>query len=354
MALMKELKRKRKNKILLFLLFLLAGKIGYTQSQDTGYSLLFYNVENLFDIENTPGKADDEFTPDGARHWRYSQLNQKLLNLSKVILSASGWSPPGMVALSEIENRKVLELLITQTPLNNFPYNIIHKESSDNRGIDVAFIYNENIFYPLTYKYYPIKNDRDSILATREILYVSGILSDTDTLHIFINHWPSRYSGLLETRGKRVLAALTLRRELDSLYRHYKNPKIVIAGDFNDQPFDESISLHLNAQAVSAEIEPDGLYNLAAGWDNNKSGTLKYRSQWFVFDQIMVSGALITANSGLFTKPEYASVVNLPFLIEKDERYGGFKPKRTFTGFSYNKGGFSDHLPVIIKFSVND
>lgn len=352
LALMNALKRKTKIKILFFLLVLFTGNFGYTQTHND-YSLLFYNVENLFDPEDAPGKVDDEFTPEGDRHWRNNLLNQKLVNISKVLLSASGWSPPEMIALCEIENREVLERLKSQTPLKNFPYKIIHKESPDDRGIDVAFLYNADVFYPLDYAGYPVKDDQGSILPTREILYVSGIMAGIDTLHIFINHWPSRYSGLLETQRKRELAALTLRCRLDSLIAHYSNPKIVIVGDFNDQPSDESIVLHLNAQPVSEEIKPDVLYNLSARWGDNKKGTLKYRAQWFVFDQIMVSGTLLKSNAGLSTSPENASVINLPFLLEKDDRYGGFKPNRTFSGYTY-KGGFSDHLPVLLKLNLKD
>ena len=353
LALMNGLKRKRKNKILFFLLFLVTGTLGYSQTEKPGYSLLFYNVENLFDPEDDPLKLDDEFTPDGARHWRYNQLNQKLVNLSKVILNVSGWSPPGMIALCEIENREVLERLRTQTPLKNFSYKIIHQESSDDRGIDVAFLYNSDVFYPLSYVSYPIRNEQGSVIATREILHVSGIVSDSDTLHFFINHWPSRYSGLLETRKKREYAALTLRRRLDSLLLGYRSPKVVVVGDFNDQPSDESVLSYLNAQPVSEKIKPDVLYNLSARWGDNEKGTLKYRAQWFVFDQIMVSGALLKSDDGLSTSPGNASVVNLPFLLEKDERYGGFKPNRTFSGYTY-KGGFSDHLPVLLKFNLKN
>ena len=350
----KELKRKKmKINFLLFFIFTIYLSPVFSQPLTEEYSFMFYNVENLFDSEDDPSVSDDEFTPQGARHWRNSMLSQKLLNLSKVILNAAGWIPPQLIGLCEVENRKVLEMLINDTPLNGYRYKVIHKESPDDRGIDVAFLYNEAEFYPLGYTFYPLKVNRDSVLETREILYVKGIPYGKDTLHIFINHWPSRYSGLLETREYRMIAAQTLRALVDDLYRVHLNPKVLIAGDFNDQPEDESITFYLNAKAVSADLQSKEIYNLSANWKETNLGTLKYRSQWYVFDQIIVSGSLLNASTGLKVQPKNASIVQLPFLLEKDKKFGGMKLFRSYTGYRYN-GGFSDHLPVLLKFTEVD
>lgn len=342
-----------KIKFLLFLLLIFSLSPVFPQSASPEYSFLFYNVENLFDLEDDPFTSDEDFTPHGDRHWRYTLLNQKLLNLSKVILSAGGWNPPPLVGLCEVENRKVLEKLVNNTPLKNVPYRIIHKESPDDRGIDVGLLYNEKLFHPLNYTYYPLRIAQDSVMKTREILYVAGILGGKDTLHLFINHWPSRYSGLLETREYRIVAGKTLRKLVNHLIQNRKHPKIVIAGDFNDQPSDESILVYLNAKPVLEDMEPEEIYNLSFNWVEGNVGTLKYQSQWYVFDQIMVSGSLLNASSGLKIQSEYASIVNLPFLMEEDSKYGGMKPYRTYTGFKYN-GGFSDHLPVLLHLSEAD
>lgn len=322
------------------------------QNSYGSYSVLFYNVENLFDLEDDPETSDEEFTPGGDRHWTYNRLTKKLLGISKVILGSAGWEPPQMIGLCEVENRRVLENLVSGTPLNKFPYKIIHKESPDHRGIDVAFIYNQDVFYPLFYRYFPLKSADGSELATREILYISGVVNETDTLHFFVNHWPSRYGGLLETQPLRNLAAKTLRFHFNQLCEKYRNPKVIIMGDFNDQPADESISVYLGAAGYSDTIEPDNIVNLSAQWVNDTKGTLKYRSQWSVFDQIMVSGALLNADQGLFATPEMAQIVDLPFLLQKDERFGGMKTNRTYVGYSYN-GGFSDHLPVLIQLGLS-
>ena len=196
--------------------------------------------------------------------------------------------------------------------------------------------------------HYPLLSKKDSVLKTREILYVAGIFNKQDTLHFFINHWPSRFSGLLETKPIRIEAARLLRQKVIGLNEKYSSPKIVILGDFNDQPNDESIKDHLGAVKVLDQIEPTSLYNLSADWQGNGFGTLKYQLQWSVFDQIIVSGSLLKTGHGLYTAPENASILKQSFLFEKDEKYGGLKPKRVYIGFKYN-GGFSDHLPVLLN-----
>lgn len=340
---------------ILSIVFLLICFI-FTSSSQTNHeavSILFYNVENLFDNINDPQTEDDSFTPGGDLHWTPKRLNKKLLNISKVILSSSGWKVPDIVAMCEVENRKVLEKLIQETPLKSIPFKIIHKESPDHRGIDVAFIYNSDNFFPLTYQHYPLSDDAHTEIKTREILYVEGIMNGRDTLHFFVNHWPSRYSGLLETKPLRNEAAALLGNKVAVLFKDKNKPKIVILGDFNDNPSDESITGILKAKPLSAEISAGGLYNLSATWKTNESGTLKFQSQWFTFDQIIVSGTLLNASTGLRTSEDNASINSSPFLLEEDEKYGGLKPRRTYYGFTYNEG-FSDHLPVLLKLDFKD
>lgn len=336
------------NRTVLIVLFLLISLCSFPQKNTDKISILFYNVENLFDTKNDPQTEDDEFTPEGDRHWTSKKLNKKLLNISKVILSASGWDAPAIIALCEIENRIVLEKLLTKTPLKSHPYKIIHKESPDHRGIDVAFLYSPKQFYPIEYNFYPLKDKNGTVIKTREILYVLGVLNETDTLHFFVDHWPSRYGGLLETKALRNSAATLLRQKVDELCEIYNSPKIVILGDFNDQPTDESLKNYLKAKPVNSEIANSDLFNLSYNWENHSTGTLKYHSQWSVFDQIIVSGALLNALSGFVAKPKDATILNHPFLFEKDEKYGGLKPKRTYSGYSY-LGGFSDHIPVLLQ-----
>ena len=319
-----------------------------THAQNQKFAFVFYNTENLFDWKDDPATDDDEFTPEGERHWTYNKFEKKINSTSKGLLNAVAWDIPAIVGLCEVENRYVIDRLISDTPLKSIPFKVIHKESPDPRGIDVAILYNSDVFYPLSYDYFPLKEEDGSIRKTREILHVSGILSEQDTIHIFVNHWPSRYSGLLETRPLRNKAADLLREKIDSVLAITPSAKIVIMGDFNDQPTDESIEKHLGAKG---DGQAGTLVNLSAAWMKADAGTLKYQSQWFVFDQIIVSSALLKSDTGIFAEPSWAKIVDAEFLLEPDDRYGGLKPFRTYVGYRYN-GGFGDHLPVKLQLSI--
>jgi len=341
----------RTNSFLLLLIFLFL--IIESPAQEVKYcSILFYNTENLFDWKNDPVVNDDEFTPEGERHWTYQRFQQKILNLSKAILAASAWDQAAVIGLCEIENRFVLEQLISKTPLKTYPFQIIHKESPDPRGIDVALLYNSELFEPFQYDYLPMLNDDGSIRQTREILYVKGKLkSSADTIHLFVNHWPSRYSGLLETEEWRNEAASILKQKTDSLFQINTELNIIILGDFNDQSQDESIYEILQAGTLLGESQPGKLYNLSSGWGDEGKGSIKYQSQWFVFDQVIVSSPLIDQNRSTGIIIPEAKIVQDVFLLETDERYGGQRPKRTYYGYEY-QGGFSDHLPVKLKIEI--
>jgi hypothetical protein len=341
------------NKFLfVFLIFICFTQKSFSQQNTGDFSILFYNVENLFDILDNPETDDDNFTTNGELHWTSKRFSSKVLNISKVILSASGWNVPEIMVFCEIENRTVLERLIKDTPLKTIPYKIIHKDSPDQRGIDIALIYNSKNFVPLEYNYYPLIINGNK-LNTREILYVSGILGGKDTIHIFGNHWPSRYSGLMETKSLRKAAAILLRTKVDEINEKYQSPKIVIVGDFNDNPEDESISEVLRAKKVELPVVETQLYNLFFEKERIRSGSLKFQSQWFIFDQIIISGSILSTNSGIYAKPENAKILVLPFLLEDDLKFGGQKPFRTYNGFSYN-GGFSDHLPILLQLNTSN
>ena len=320
----------------------------FGQDNDFSAIIMSYNVENLFDTDDNPITADDEFTISGMRHWTNYRLHEKLARIAKVIVAVGKWKFPDIVGLCEVENRKVLEMLVAQPTLRSAGYNIIHKESPDRRGIDVALIYRTRFVHPIEYNYIEVNDKEGNMVKTREILYFSCLIAHTDTLHIFFNHWPSRYGGLLETVDGRKNAAGTLKNKVDELYREHINPKIVITGDFNDQPSDESISEVLRTNEYLSAVQQNKLYNLSAFWKGNPVGTHKYQSQWSVFDQIIVSGSLLVYGDGIFCSKDDAHIFNPGFLLEKDTRYGGAKPKRTYVGYKYY-GGVSDHLPVYLK-----
>jgi endonuclease/exonuclease/phosphatase family metal-dependent hydrolase len=307
-------------------------------------NILFYNTENLFDTADDPETLDDEFLPGGERHWTNFRLYKKLNQLSKLILAASGFEPPEIIGLCEVENRFVLEKLLDATPLKSSAYSIIHKNSPDERGIDVALLYRDNRVKPLSYGYIPVLNEKQEQQQTREILYAEFLLPGEDTVHVFFNHWPSRYGGQTETEVFRYQAANALKQATEKVQQKSPSAKIVIMGDFNDEPKNRSLKEVL--QAVEYETFKNGneLVNLSYNW---KQGTIKFRQTWSVFDQIIVSGNLLNPR-GRHTSPNLAKVVALPFLFEDDPKFKGKRLNRTYIGFKYN-GGFSDHLPLLLK-----
>ncbi|MDX9882341.1 MAG: endonuclease [Prolixibacteraceae bacterium] len=328
----------------LILLFLLPSYIfPQNQAEETRYRILFYNVENLFDTEDHPFTNDDEFTPNGDRHWTNKKLEQKIDRLAKVVVAASGaWESPGIIGLCEIENLFVLEKLVGHPLLKKAQYRIIHKDSPDHRGIDVAFLYRKNVFFPENYSAIPITSERGDTIATREILHVSGKFQNEKVFHFLVNHWPSRYGGLMETDADRKRAAGHLKNAIRNIMKNDPDANIICMGDFNDQPQDESLSKVLNAFSPK-DSENAELINLSAEWDNLPTGTLKHQHEWAVFDQFIVSKNLL--------KDCAAGIFSPDFLLEKDPKYAGYRPFRTFNGFRYN-GGFSDHLPIIIEIKV--
>ena len=212
------------------------------------FRLMFYNVENLFDTENDSLTNDDEFLPEGLRFWTNKRYWEKLQHISAVIASIGGWNPPEIVGLCEIENRKVLEDLCFKSSLSNLNYKIIHKESPDPRGIDVAFLYQPKKFKPLTYKAIKITIPFNPGFRTRDILYVKGETKNNDTLHVFINHWPSRTGGQLESEPNRIAVSSILERKLIRFLLSNPVAKIIIIGDMNDYPENKSLTEILNAR----------------------------------------------------------------------------------------------------------
>lgn len=318
-----------------------AGKRG-----SNAIRLVFYNTENLFDPFDDSLTNDNEYTPMGMRGWSYKKFQRKLINISKVFLGIGGWEAPEIIGMCEVENHFVLYKLLTDTPLSKIGYKIIHKDSPDPRGIDVAMIYRPDKFNPVFYKAIPIRFPSDPNGRTRDILYVKGLVMGKDTLHIFINHWPSRYGGYAATKPKRAFVASVLRHATDSLMRMVPDSRIVIMGDFNDEPTDESITHVLEARTDSTQLDSTDLFNMMYRLGGNwKSGSNKFRENWSLIDQVIVSSALLHSKKGLYANANGAHIYDAPFLLMEDKTYFGVKPFRTYLGPRY-LGGFSDHLPV--------
>jgi len=321
--------------------------------------ILFWNVENLFDYHDDTTTLDDEFTGAGAMHWTYSKLRKKLAHVAKTILAAGAWNPPGIIGFCEIENRYVLNKLVYDSPLKPFHYRIIHRNSPDRRGIDVALLYREAIFTPIYSEWISIRFPFDTAVKTRDILYVKGILLHTDILHLFVNHWPSRRGGEKISAPRRNYVASVLRKKIDSIItpppgplpnKGVGEPYILIMGDFNDEPDNESLHTILRAGHPGTTANPTGLVNLMYPKLHHE-GSHKFRDHWGLLDQFIVSGSLINGRNNLRIDPISVTFYKPDFLMKEDLKYLGIKPKRTFLGPRY-LGGFSDHLPVYLDIRI--
>lgn len=333
----------------LILLFFFHYNQAQSQSVNSSgdYSLMFYNTENYFDCENDSLTDDDEFTPTGSRGWNWSRFRGKADRLAKVILAAGKWNPPFAVGLCEIENLNALQYLTNKTALSKFNYKIVHKDSPDQRGIDVAFLYRADLFKPFNYEAIAVTDPLDLSFRTRDILLISGVLNDCDTLHVFVNHWPSRYGGIMETNKYRALAATILKKSITEIRSKYRNAKVICMGDFNDNPKDESLSRVLDAKTADNPNLSGELINLSFPWMTGKIQTIKNQYSWDVFDQIIVSDELLTSTSCV--QILNAEIYHPDFLLEPDTKFGGVKLRRTYVGYKYQEG-FSDHLPVLLRF----
>jgi predicted extracellular nuclease len=307
----------------------------------TNIRIMFYNTENFFDTEDDSITNDNDFTPDGKLHWTPDKYKTKLNNTYKVIAGVGGWQPPEIIGLCEIENKQVLNDLLFETPLSKYSYEIVHYDSPDLRGIDVALLFRSDKCRLLSKEaiYIPFN--------TRNILFSRLLIAD-DTLNIFVNHWPSRRGGEIESEELRIQVATILRHKVDSLSGINADSKIIIIGDFNDEPGNSSISQTLVALSDYNNIINNQLYNLSANLSaKSKTGTYSYQGQWQIFDQVIVSGSLLIPGIGLETKTSNIHIYNPEFLIQTDDRYLSTKPVPTYYGQKYI-GGFSDHLPVYL------
>lgn len=300
------------------------------------FRVMFYNVENLFDTHNNTNIRDAEFTPDGTRRWNNYKYWQKIKKIAKVIKMIGEWDSPAIVGLAEIENDTVINNLIYTDVLKKYKYKFIQRNSPDRRGIDVAFLYRPDKYFPIETKFYPLKNEKGQIMYSREILYTKGIVKGGDTLHFIVVHFPSRYGGYKKSEPKRIRAVNQLLNITDSINRVESNPNIIIMGDFNDTYKNKSI-----------KILETNKYLSRLTYEDRNMGSHKYRGKWSTIDYFFASNRLIDNRSGVYINDKRANIYNNEVLLEEDKKYLGKKPFRTYIGFRYN-GGFSDHLPVYI------
>ena len=315
------------------------------KSEEKLFTIAFYNVENLFDTHNDPDTLDNDYTPEGVLHWTQKRYGKKLYKLGKSI-SRIGYGtskmPPVLVGLAEVENRQVVEELLRSRSLRDQGYNLVHYDSPDERGIDTALVYREKFFRVLKSEAVPllidnVNGERD---YTRDILHVTGLLNG-EQVHVFVNHWPSRREGSEDTVYKRVAAASLIHEVMERVRTEEKSPVFIVMGDFNDDPFSESIKKHL--------LSPD-LYNPMEKLISHDRGSANYNFKWNLFDQILFSRDFLTDRQGKHSFTG-AGIFNESFLAEWGGRFKD-SPFRTYAGRRY-LGGYSDHFPVYIQLKLN-
>lgn len=312
--------------------------------------IAFYNLENLFDTIDTPGVLDEEFTPEGPNKWSGRRYLEKIDNMALAISRIGeddGWrGGPAVLGVSEIENRSVLEDLAAHPLLRESNYQIVHYDSPDRRGVDVALMYRPQ-YFRVTASASPSLDLRDedgSPIYTRDQLVVSGIF-DGEPMHFIVNHWPSRSGGELGSRPRRNAAAALSRRLVDSLLQIDNQAKVFVMGDLNDDPTNESLRKYLRASGNTGRLKEGELYNTMFPLFRKGIGSLYYRDGVNLFDQIIITPALL-GNDYSSYKFLLARVFNASFLVQKDGQYKDY-PLRSFVGTVW-QGGYSDHFPVYV------
>ena len=341
------------NKHIVFILAVLAFCLGLTdvsaqEQQAYKVGLVgFYNLENLFDTIDDPLKQDEEFLPQGVNQWNTEKYLNKLHNMAYAISTiGTDWSPDGLAVLgmSEMENRHVLEDLVAQPEIKERNYQIVHYDSPDRRGVDVALIYNPKYFKLLSSKSYRTVVPDDSEFITRDQLLVSGLF-DGEMMHFIVMHWPSRAGGEKRSMPGRKAAALLCRHIADSIMREDQNAKIIMMGDFNDYPTNKTVTEYLRASGDMKDLRDGEFYNPMYELHKKGYGTNFYRDAPGVLDQTILTPALLPTDYSTY-QFKNAKVHNKEFLKQHGGKYNGY-PFRTF-GSGVWMGGYSDHFPVYV------
>ena len=352
------------------ILFVLSSIFGVNAQQKKYVvrTVAFYNFENLFDTINNPNN-DEEWLPGGLQRWTSEKYKQKLENLSTVLMQIGKndkqQEAPALIGGCEIENRNVLEDLVKHPNMARSNYGIVHFDSPDKRGIDVALLYQKKYFKPSSFINIPLiiyrginnekdketeedKLDQDKIeiardnrIYTRDILLVTGFL-DGEEINILVNHWPSRSGGEKKSSPFREAAGRLAKKTMDSIYKVNPNAKIILMGDLNDGSYNKSVKEGIGAKLKKTEVQQFGVFNPFEQMFKDGNSTLFYRDSGDIFDQIMVSESLIKEDRSTYQYWK-AGIYNKPFMIQKFGRYAGYPLRH-----SENEIGYSDHFPVYI------
>jgi hypothetical protein len=345
-------------KIVLFFMTLsfyfsgLAQEKGYQSglAQEKSYqirTIAFYNVENLFDTKNDTLIFDDDRTPEGKDQWTLERYHKKIETISKVLSEIGNNvtnTSPDIIGLCEIENKAVIEDLIQHKNLREKDYGIIHFDSPDERGIDVALLYKKAAFIPSSFISHRLLlfNEDGYRNYSRDQLVVGGFLDD-EQFYFMVNHWPSRSGGEARSKPYRIEAAKLNKRIIDSIVRQDATAKIISMGDFNDDPTSDSFKKVLKSKGGFRQLEVNDLFNPMESLYKKGIGSLAYRDKWNLFDQFFFTSNLISNEKASYSFWK-AAVFTPQYLLDPSGKYKGY-PLRTYAGGSY-VGGYSDHFPV--------
>ncbi|MES2681788.1 MAG: endonuclease/exonuclease/phosphatase family protein [Bacteroidota bacterium] len=307
----------------------------------------FWNVENLYDTINDKWKNDEDFTPAGINGWTANRYRTKIDHLSEAISQmGTDVSPDGLaiLGLCEVENKSAALDLARAVRLESRNYQVIHIEGPDARGVDPSLLYNPKYFKPKKSVAYRVKLFPDSNHKTRDILVVSGMFMG-ETLTVLVNHWPSRRNGEKQSSANRKSAAKVAKHIADSITTNNAVAKIIIMGDFNDDPVNQSVKKIIGTCGSTNEITDTLYFNPMEKPYREGIGTLAWQDSWNLFDQVLLNHNWLNGDRKAW---QYSSVrvFNPPFLKNDYGRFKGY-PLRTYSGPVYT-GGYSDHFPVYI------
>ena len=293
-------------------------------AEKSSLRIVSYNVENLFDTKHDTLKNDSSFLPEGMHHWTYRRYQTKIDRIAQVLVNIGGWESVPLVGLCEVENARCLRNLCYK--LRRFHYKYVHYDSPDERGVDVALLYDSTRLSILNSRALSLSLDGD---ATRDILYVSALYEQRDTVHVMMCHLPSQLGGASNTDWKRQRAKSLIQSQIDSIFLYQPSANIVVMGDMN----------------TSAQDDLTGMVNLMIPIQKAGQGTHKYQGIWTCLDQFYVSQSIATKATATIFSPWW--------LLEEDTKYLDYKPHRTYIGFRYNDG-YSDHLPIVLHLRLDN
>ncbi len=321
--------------------------MGFAQTKNP-ITVAFYNCENFFDTKDDPNKKDDEYLPEAATKWDETRYNNKIQKVAQVLDSTvAGAALPNLVGLVEVENNDVLKDLLAKSEFSTKSYGSLCTDSPDERSIDCGLLYDKSVFTLVDFKELNATNAELGDYKTRNILFATLKATNGDVFYVFVNHWPSRREGEKESEPRRIYAAQQVRTKIDEIQKKDPKAKILVMGDFNDHPDNNSILTTLKANDTPKE--KGDLYNAYYTLDKEKQGTHFYNKEWRVLDQIIVSQGLLNAKKGYSFTPKNAHILRKDFVLYKNAKTGEEKPNRTYGPENKYYNGYSDHLAIYIE-----